>query len=89
MKPLKGQIEQFNGQGCHRQRGGVLVKLCKREQDLRVDLPTIGVKTIQEMSAANITALILEPKKALLIDPDAIRQEADKHGIVILVTNSL
>ena len=66
-------------------RGGVLVKLCKRGQDLRVDLPTIGLKTIETMKDAGLTALVIEDKKALVIDPEEVIRLANEYDIAVVV----
>lgn len=68
---------ELAGKGC------VVVKLCKPGQDARIDLPTIGVQTIETMSKAGATAIVLEAKKSVVLDPDAVAREANKAGIVV------
>ena len=62
----------------------VVVKVAKPNQDMRFDVPVIGVKTIETMQAANATCLAVDPGKCLLIDGDAIIDAADKAKIAIL-----
>ena len=46
-----------------------LVKVSKPKQDLRVDLPTIGPKTIEHMIEANLSGIIVEANKTFVENP--------------------
>lgn len=61
-----------------------VVKVAKPNQDMRFDVPVIGVKTIETMQRANATCLAVDQGKCLLIDGDAIIHAADQAGIAIL-----
>src|SRR3954465_5869433 len=50
----------------------VVVKVAKPNQDMRFDVPVIGVKTIESMKAADATCLALDAGKCLLIDGDKV-----------------
>ncbi|MBX7143197.1 MAG: UDP-2,3-diacylglucosamine diphosphatase LpxI [Oligoflexia bacterium] len=65
--------------------GGVVVKLCKPQQDTRLDLPTIGVGTIQTMKEAGASALVLQAERCIILDPQAVAIEADRAGIAVEV----
>jgi len=62
----------------------VVVKVAKPNQDMRFDVPVIGVKTIETMQRANATCLAIDPDKCLLIDGHAIIEAANKAKITIL-----
>lgn len=64
---------------------GVLVKVSKPIQDLRLDLPSFGPNTVRALSRAGITAALLEAGRTLVLDPLAVASEADAAGIAILV----
>ena len=70
--------------------GGVLdatltvVKVAKPNQDMRFDVPVIGVATIRTMIAAGATCLSVEAGRTLLFDPAAIIAAADEAGIAIV-----
>lgn len=68
--------------------GPVIVKLCKPQQDLRLDLPTIGVRTIESMIAAGATALVIEAGKTIMLDPEGIVRLANSNRIAIRVEES-
>jgi DUF1009 family protein len=61
-----------------------VVKVAKPNQDMRFDVPVVGVKTIEVMRAAGAGCLALDAGKCLLIDGDAVIQAADQQGIAIL-----
>ena len=62
----------------------VVVKVAKPNQDMRFDVPVIGVKTIDTMQRANATCLAIDPGKCLLIDGDAVIDAANRAEIAIL-----
>jgi len=62
-----------------------VVKVAKPNQDMRFDVPVIGVATIETMHAAGATCLAIDAGKTLLIDGDPIVQQANAHGIAIVV----
>ncbi len=63
--------------------GGVLVKVCKPGQDRRLDLPTVGVNTVESVAAAGLSGLAVEAESALVLEPDAIAKRADELGIFV------
>lgn len=62
---------------------GVLVKRPKPGQELRVDLPTIGVTTVRGVAAAGLAGLAIEAGAALVIDADETRAAADELGVFV------
>ena len=67
-------------------RSLTVVKVAKPNQDMRFDVPVIGVATIRAMQAAGATCLAIEAGKTLLFDPAAILTAANHAGIAILAT---
>ena len=61
-----------------------VVKVAKPNQDMRFDVPVIGVATIDAMKAAGATALSVDAEKTLMIDGPAIIKAADDVGITIV-----
>jgi len=61
-----------------------IVKVAKPKQDMRFDVPVIGVSTIEAMKAAGASALSVDAGKTLMIDGDAIIRAADGAGIAIV-----
>jgi DUF1009 family protein len=65
-------------------RGVRIVKVAKPKQDMRFDVPVIGVSTVEAMKAAGATLLSVDAGKTLMIDGDAIIKAADDAGIAIV-----
>jgi UDP-2,3-diacylglucosamine hydrolase len=65
-------------------RGVRVVKVAKPNQDMRFDVPVVGVSTIETMKAAGATALSVDAGKTLMIDGAAIVTAADEAGIAIV-----
>lgn len=65
-------------------RGGVLAKCVKPQQDRRVDLPTIGVVTVENAAAAGLAGIAVEAGAALLVDPAATAAAADRLGLFVI-----
>lgn len=65
-------------------RSLTVVKVAKPNQDMRFDVPVIGVATIQTMQRAGATCLAVEAGRTLMFDPAAIFAAADAAGIAIV-----
>lgn len=64
-------------------RKGVLVKLCKPQQDIRADLPTIGIETVENAKKAGLAGIAVEAGRALVLDREAMLKAADEAGIFV------
>lgn len=64
--------------------GGVLVKLAKPGQELRVDLPTIGPTTVERCAAAGLRGIAVEAGRSLVLDRDATVAAADAAGLFLI-----
>jgi UDP-2,3-diacylglucosamine hydrolase len=69
-------------------RALTVIKVAKPNQDLRFDVPVIGVKTIEVMQKAGATCLAIDSGKCLLLEGTAILEAADAAGISIEATDS-
>ena len=65
-------------------RSGVLIKWPKPGQDQRVDLPVIGVNTIEGAAAAGLAGVVGQAGGALLVDRDAVAARADQLGLFVI-----
>jgi DUF1009 family protein len=66
-----------------RRRKGVLVKLCKPQQDIRADLPTIGRSTVANAANAGLAGIAIESGRALILEREAMLRDADEAGIFV------
>jgi DUF1009 family protein len=65
-------------------RSLTVVKVAKPRQDLRFDVPVIGVATVESMRNARATCLAIEAGRTLIFDIERLRAEADAAGISII-----
>ena len=64
---------------------GVLVKLPKKKQDLRVDLPTIGLKTLKQSKTAGLKGIVVKGKQHIFLDKKKCISFANKSKMFISV----
>ena len=60
-----------------------VVKVAKPQQDLRFDMPTIGIGTLESLAAAGARVLAIEAGRTILVDRDELARFARAHGITI------
>ena len=70
--------------GALAQNGAVAVKVSKPNQDLRFDVPAVGMDTVESMMASNVTALGVEAGRTLVFDKKEMIALADSRNIAIL-----
>jgi len=66
-------------------RRGVLVKAPKPVQERRIDLPTLGVATVEGLDRAGLAGVAVEAGGAIIIDAEGVRAAADAAGIFVVV----
>ena len=64
---------------------GVLVKLPKKKQDLRIDLPTIGLKTLKQSKTAGLKGIVVKNKQHIFLDKSKCINFANKNKMFITV----
>ncbi len=64
---------------------GVLVKFPKKKQDLRVDLPTVGLNTLKQCSVAGLKGIVLKSKQNIFLDKTKCISWANKNKMFITV----
>jgi DUF1009 family protein len=64
--------------------GGVLIKVAKLQQEKRVDLPTIGLKTIHTATKAGLRGIAFEAGRTLFLNQNEAIQEANEKGLFLL-----
>ena len=64
---------------------GVLVKFPKKKQDLRVDLPTVGLKTIKQSKTAGLKGIVIKNKQHVFLDKNKCIKFANKNNMFIFV----
>jgi DUF1009 family protein len=87
-------VEALEGTDAAIQRGGalarsgcVVVKVSKPDQDLRFDVPAVGVDTIKNIHAVRGAVLAVEARKTILLEMDTLLKQADAAGISVVAVS--
>ncbi len=67
-----------------RTKGWTMVKVSNARQDMRVDVPTIGLQTIECLAQAGCGCVVLEVGQVMMVDKPAVLKRADEVGIAII-----
>ena len=77
---LIARVAREHGSGS----GGVLVKVTKPGQQRKIDLPTIGVATVEKAHKAGLRGIAVEAGGAIVVDRDAVADAADRAGLFVV-----
>lgn len=84
VEAIEGTDECIKRAGKLCSSGFTVVKVAKPQQDMRFDVPTVGVGTIRTIHQAGGRVLAIEAGKTIILDQPAVIAEADKRGIVVV-----
>jgi DUF1009 family protein len=68
-------------------RKGVLVKMIKRGQDPRYDIPVVGPRTLDLMKGAGLTCLAVQAGWTIIMSPDEFSSAAKRYDIAVTGIN--
>jgi hypothetical protein len=77
-------MRSLHGESAMLSRALTVVKVAKPNQDMRFDVPVIGLRTIETMRQAGATCLALDAGRCLILDGDAVIQAANDAEIAIV-----
>lgn len=80
-KMLERVVAMRNGRT---RRSGVFAKMTKPGQDLRIDIPAIGVDTVRAVAAAHLRGIVINTKTCFVVDAPAVIAAANDAGIFII-----
>lgn len=89
VEAMEGTDEMLRRAGHLAGPGIRLVKVAKPKQDMRFDVPVVGVRTIEVLRDVGATAVSVDAGRTLLVDGDAVIAAADHAGITIVGRESL
>jgi UDP-2,3-diacylglucosamine hydrolase len=64
--------------------GWTMIKVANTKQDMRVDVPTIGLHTIEELHAAGAGCIVLEAGKTIILEKQKVLELADRYKIAVV-----
>ena len=89
VEAIEGTDECIRRAGELCRRGGfTVVKVAKSRQDMRFDVPTVGVDTIKTMHQAGGRVLAIEAGLTIILEPEEVASLADRFGISIVAVNA-
>ena len=66
-------------------KNGFLIKLPKRKQDLRVDLPTIGFDTVKKCNQIGLKGIVLKNNQNIILDKKKIIKFSNKNNMTLYI----
>jgi len=84
IEAMEGTDQSILRGGTIAQKGAVVVKMSKPQQDFRFDVPVIGPRTLKKMAKAKASCLAIESGKTLIIDREKCVKLANKYQICIV-----
>ena len=84
VEAMEGTDEVITRAGRLAGAGTCVVKVAKPRQDMRFDVPVVGLATIRTMQVAGATVLSVDAGRALVLDGDAVFRTADEAGIAVV-----
>ena len=85
VEALEGTDSLIKRAGKITQRGVIITKVSKPDQDMRFDVPVVGMNTIKSLVRARAAGLAIEAEKTLFIDQKPALKLADKKGLFVAV----
>lgn len=84
IEALEGTDNLIKRAGEITQRGVIIIKVSKPAQDMRFDVPVVGLSTIENLVRARAAGLAIEAEKTLFIDQESALRLADKKGLFVV-----
>ncbi len=85
IEAVEGTDECIRRAGVLCRAGGfTVVKVAKPQQDMRYDVPTVGMRTVENIASSGGSVLAVEAGRTILLDGPEVIDFADRHGLVIV-----
>jgi hypothetical protein len=84
IEAIEGTDQTIKRGGTLAGEGAVVVKLSRPGQDMRYDVPVVGMKTLNMMKRVRASALALEARRCIILDKDRFIKRADEEGISVI-----
>lgn len=84
VEAIEGTDEAILRGGALAGEGAVVVKVFKPEQDMRLDVPVIGIETLKSMTAVSARVLAVEACRSIMLNKERFIKEAEDSGITVV-----
>ncbi len=87
VEAIEGTDEAILRGGSYAKGGGVVVKVSKPQQNMKLDVPVVGMNTLSSMVKVKATVLALEAGRSIMVGRDQMLSMAEAEGIAIVGVN--
>lgn len=87
IEAIEGTDEAIKRGGKLAHKDAVVIKVSKPGQDMRFDVPVLGLDSLDSMQACGAKVLAFEAGKCIIVDKDNFIKKADKNGLVVVAVN--
>lgn len=87
VEAIEGTDEAIKRGGSLARKGAVVAKVAKPSQDLRFDVPTVGMETLESMKESGVKVLTIEAERTFFLNMEEVVARADALGISIVSVN--
>jgi hypothetical protein len=84
VEAVEGTDAAIQRAGALAKSGCVVVKVSKPQQDLRFDVPAVGVDTVRRLHEIDAAVLAVEAGKTILLEKQELLRQADEFGIAVV-----
>lgn len=84
IEAIEGTDEAIRRGGKLAKKGAVVVKTAKPNQDLRFDVPVVGIETLKSMQTAGASVLAVEAGRVIVVNREEVVKMADSFGISVM-----
>jgi DUF1009 family protein len=84
VEALEGTNEAIKRGGALAREGAVIIKVSKPNQDMRFDVPVVGIETVRVAAESGVRVIAVEAGKTLLLERDAVVNLAEAASITIV-----
>jgi DUF1009 family protein len=84
VEAMEGTDETIDRAGRIAGPGACVIKVAKPAQDMRFDVPVVGIPTVEAMRLAQVRLLSVDAGKTLMLDGDAMLRAAEAAGITVV-----
>jgi DUF1009 family protein len=84
VEALEGTDEAIRRGGKLAKKDAIVIKVSKPQQDMRLDVPVVGLHTLSVMKEVKAQLLALEQGKSIIVDKHNFKREADRSGIIVV-----
>ncbi len=84
LEAVEGTDETIKRAGVYAGAETIIVKTSRPQQDMRVDVPAIGVRTVEEAIKIKAKGIVIEAGKVIFLDKEEVISKANENGIFIV-----